>query len=114
MIATELREFDRHLTDVRGLSPTTRYSRVMRVRAFLLDLFGTRPIRLSKLGRMNVVSFMARHTANWKPSSKHIVVTLTPNIHDFLSFYRREPADVVPTPSRILLALDRSCPKSSA
>jgi site-specific recombinase XerD len=74
-IVTDLRDFERHLTDVRGLSPTTRYARLKRVRAFLLDIFGARPIRLDQLRRAHIVGFMARYTAHWKPSSKQCVAS---------------------------------------
>ena len=36
-ISHDLREFERHMTEVRGLAPITRYTRVARVRGFLLD-----------------------------------------------------------------------------
>lgn len=75
MIVAELREFDRYLTEVRGLSQTTRYSRVIRVGAFLLDLFGVRRIRLDTLHRADIVGFVARYTANWKPQSKQCVAS---------------------------------------
>jgi site-specific recombinase XerD len=74
-IVAELHEFDRYLIEVRGLSQTTRYSRVIRVRAFLLDLFGSRRIRLDTLDRADIVRFMARYTANWKPQSKQCVAS---------------------------------------
>ena len=74
-IIAELQEFDRHLIDVRGLSQTTRYSRVIRVRAFLLAIFGSRRIRLDTLHRADIVGFMARYTANWKPQSKQCVAS---------------------------------------
>lgn len=74
-IVAELRDFERHLIDVRGLAPTTRYARLRRVRAFLLDRFGARPIRLDKLGRTDVLGFMASYTVNWKPVSKRCVAS---------------------------------------
>lgn len=73
MIVAELREFDNYLTDVRGLCQTTRYARMIRVRAFLLELFGHRRIRLDTLRRADIVGFMARYTANWRPQSKQCV-----------------------------------------
>jgi Phage integrase, N-terminal SAM-like domain len=74
-IVAELREFDRYLIDVRGLAQTTRYSRVIRVRAFLLDLFADRRIQLETLHRADIVGFMARSTAKWKPPSKQRMVS---------------------------------------
>lgn len=69
-ISHDLCEFERHMTEVRGLVPVTCNVRVTRVRAFLLDRFGVRPIRLSSLRRQDVIGFFAKSTANWKPSSK--------------------------------------------
>jgi integrase/recombinase XerD len=74
-IVAELREFDRYLIDIRGLSQTTRYARMIRVRAFLLELFGDRRIRLDTLRRADIVGFMARYTANWRPQSKQCVAS---------------------------------------
>jgi integrase/recombinase XerD len=69
-IVHDLCAFERHLAEVRGLAPVTCYARVVRVRAFLLDRFGSRKIQLSTLRRSDVIGFMARYTADWKPSSK--------------------------------------------
>ena len=74
-ITNELRDVERHLAEVCGLSPTTRYARSRHVRAFLLDQFGARPLRLSRLRRSDVVDFLARYTADWKPQSKQCVVS---------------------------------------
>lgn len=99
-IVIDLRDFERHLTDVRGLAPTTRYSRVARVRAFLLDLFGARPIRLDTLRRSDVVGFMARYTAHWKPISKQCVAS------SLRSYFRYKAISGQPT-AGLIAALPR-------
>lgn len=99
-IVADLHEFELHLSDVRGLAPTTRYSRVARVRAFLLDLFGVRPIRLDTLRRSDIVGFMARYTANWKPVSKQCVAS------SLRSYFRFKAISGQPT-SSLIAALPR-------
>ena len=69
-IVRDLQKFERYLADVRGLTPVTCDTRVNRVRSFLLDRFGSGGIRLNILRRNDVIGFMGRYTANWKPSSK--------------------------------------------
>jgi len=90
-IVAELREFDRHLIDVRGLSQTTRYARAIRVRAFLLELFWDQRVRLDKLHRADIVGFMARYTHNWKPQSKQCVAS------SLRSYFRFKAISGVPT-----------------
>ena len=72
-IVTELRAFDVYLTDVRGLSPITRYQCALRVRSFLLEHFKSGPITMGKLGRRDIVRFLARYTLHWSPQSKPAV-----------------------------------------
>lgn len=69
-INTELQDFEHYLTEVCGLAPATCYTRLRRVRAFLLDLFGSRPIRWSAITRQHIAHFMARHTTSWTISSR--------------------------------------------
>lgn len=69
-IVTELRAFDVYLTDVRGLTPITRYQCALRVRSFLLEHFKSGPIAIGQLGRGDIVRFLARYTLHWSPQSK--------------------------------------------
>jgi integrase/recombinase XerD len=69
-ISTELRGFDAYLSDVRGLTPITRYQCALRVRRFLLEYFESGPIIVRKLDRRDIVRFLARYTLRWSPQSK--------------------------------------------
>ena len=69
-IDKELQDFTRHLIQVCGLSPETCRTRVGRVRAFLLEQFGTHAVRLSTLDRDDIARFMRRNSARWKPVSQ--------------------------------------------
>ena len=68
-ITTELEAFDRHLVDVRGLCESTRSTRLHHARDFLIDRFGTRPIRISMLTPPDVHRFMRSYTVGWAPAS---------------------------------------------
>jgi site-specific recombinase XerD len=71
-IVTELQAFDAYLTEVRGLTPITRYQRALRVRSFLLEHFKSGPIAVGELGRRDIVRFLARYTLHWSPQSKPV------------------------------------------
>ncbi len=68
-IAAEFEDFDRHLSNVRGLATSTRVVRLRHVRDFLTSCFGTGPATLTALAPTDVASFMARYTAGWAPGS---------------------------------------------
>lgn len=74
-IATELEGFDRHLTEVRGLVPTTRSVRLRHLRDFLTHSFGAGSLHLNRLGPSDVIRFIADYTADWAPASIHAVTT---------------------------------------
>ena len=69
-IGTELDEFVRFLTDVRGVAAPTQRARFLHVRAFLRDRFANEPIWLDSLKPAQVADFVLRYAANWTPASK--------------------------------------------
>jgi integrase/recombinase XerD len=68
-IARELVEFKRHLIEVRGLSDSTCTVQLRHVHEFLVDHFGTSPVRISKLIPPDVVRFVMRRTHGLAPST---------------------------------------------
>ena len=68
-IEHELIEFDRRLTDVRGLAPSTRSGHLRRLKDFLIDCFGVGAIRLHKVKPKDVADFVERYTADRSPGS---------------------------------------------
>lgn len=68
-IERELADFDRYLTEVRGVSVTTRATRLHHLRDFLIDRFGTRTVNLNTLTPTDIARFMRRYTAGWAPAS---------------------------------------------
>lgn len=68
-IAREIHRFDRYLTQVCGLKPTTCAARLKVARAFLLDQFAAEQIRMSALKPADVICFMRKYTQGWKASS---------------------------------------------
>jgi integrase/recombinase XerD len=82
-INNELQGFEHYLTEVCGLAPATCYSRMCRVRAFLLDRFGAGPVRWSNVKREDIARFMARYTADWTISSKQ---TTGSSLRSYLRF----------------------------
>lgn len=68
-IAAELKEFERHLVEVRGLAASTCAVRLRHLLDFLADCFGTDSIRTSMLAPTDVARFMSRYTAGWAPGS---------------------------------------------
>jgi site-specific recombinase XerD len=68
-ISAELEDFDRHLTEVRGLCATTRSTRLHHVRDFLLEHFRVGRVELKKLDAADIARFIRRYTAGWRPAS---------------------------------------------
>jgi site-specific recombinase XerD len=68
-IDRELADFDRYLIEVRGVSVTTRATRLRHLRDFLIDQFGTRAVNLNTLRPEDIAHFMRRYTAGWAPAS---------------------------------------------
>jgi len=68
--AAELEAFDRHLDEVRGLSPATRLARLRYVGAFLNERFsGSDIVQLCVITPVQVAAFVERYTAGWTPGS---------------------------------------------
>ena len=82
-INKELQGFEHYLTEVCGLAPATCYSRLRRVRAFLLDRFGAGPVSWSGVKRKDGARFIARYTAGWAVSSKR---TTGSSLRSYLRF----------------------------
>jgi integrase len=68
-IASELKDFDRHLYEVRGLAECTRAARLGYVRHFLIDRFGKGPINVAVLTPHDIASFMDRYTVRLAPGT---------------------------------------------
>lgn len=68
-ITAELSEFDRYLTDVRGLAVDTRSVRLRYLRDFLNEHFCRRPLQLDLLTPANIANFIMHYTAGWAPGS---------------------------------------------
>jgi len=72
-IVAELCEFDRYLTDVRGLCAVTRQAHVTRVRKFLLSHFGDGDVQIETMTAAKIMQYIMKITAGWKPSSVNAV-----------------------------------------
>jgi len=70
-ISDESHRFEHYLTQVCGLKPATCNDRLKHVRAFLLDRFAARSIRISVLKPADVIRFLSEYTKRWGASSKH-------------------------------------------
>jgi site-specific recombinase XerD len=68
-IAAELEDFDRYLTEARGLASVTRSVRLRHLRDFLRDSFGSGPVELSSLEPAEISRFIEHYTAGWAPAS---------------------------------------------
>jgi site-specific recombinase XerD len=82
-INRELQDFEHYLTEVCGLAPATCYTRSRRVRAFLLERFGTGPLRWSAVKRQHIARFMLKHTKSWTTSSKQAAAS---SLRSYLRF----------------------------
>jgi site-specific recombinase XerD len=90
-INRELQDFEQYLTHICGLAPATCYTRLRRVRAFLLEQFGTGPLRWSAVRHQDVARFMVKHTAGWTTSSKQ---TAGSSLRSYLRFKALSGASV--------------------
>jgi len=90
-INRELQDFEHYLTEICGLAPATCYTRLRRVRAFLLEQFGTRPLRWSAVKRQHIARFMVKHTGSWATSSKK---TASSSLRSYLRFKALSGASV--------------------
>ena len=69
VIEAELRDFDHHLSDVRGLALSTRAVRLRHLQDFLTEYFGDSRIRIATLAPPDISTFMQRYTAGLAPGS---------------------------------------------
>jgi len=72
-VAEELRSFALYQEHVCGLTQATRDVARHRIRAFLLDCFGSRAIRIDTLTHTDVMRFLTRYTANCTPRSRSVI-----------------------------------------
>jgi integrase/recombinase XerD len=68
-IAREVADFDHHLSEVRGLSDSTRYVRRRDITEFLINRFGTGKISISNLTPSDVEHFVMSRTRGLAPST---------------------------------------------
>jgi integrase/recombinase XerD len=72
-IATELRNFEHYLDEVRGLGATTRTCRLRHIRRFILEQFGVKFVSTSSLQPQDIARFITRYTEGWAPQSRQVV-----------------------------------------
>ncbi len=82
-IAREVTAFNRHLTEVRGLSDSTCDVRCRHVAEFLVDRFGGSPVDISELVPLDVSRFVLRRTRGLAPSA---VKTVGISLRSYLLF----------------------------
>lgn len=72
-VAEELNALTHYQEHVCGLTQSTREVSRLRIRAFLLECFGKRPIRITALTSKDVARFIAGYTANCTPRSRGVI-----------------------------------------
>jgi integrase/recombinase XerD len=82
-IDAELAIFTRYMTEVRGLSESTRHVRRRHIGEFLADCFHEQPIEISKIAPADVVRFVMRRTRGLTPGS---VKSVGGSLHSYLRF----------------------------
>lgn len=68
-IAGELKDFESHMSHVRGLADLTRHSYLRFVEDFLLELFRRKPVKVTALQPCDIARFVERRTVGYKPIS---------------------------------------------
>src|SRR6185437_2318245 len=68
-----LQAFEHYQEHVCGLTQATREGSRNRVRAFLLECFGNKPIRIGNLRENDVKRFFTRYTASWTARSRSVI-----------------------------------------
>lgn len=79
----ELRDFERYLTQVCGLSFVTCTYRLKHIRHFLVSRFGTGPIAVSALAPRDIARFMAKYAGRWTPQSQQVIAS---SVQSYLRF----------------------------
>jgi integrase len=72
-IEEELRRFDAHMHDVKGLAVTTRTQRLHILRSFLLASHGSGSGKIPSLDADRLRRFFARRLAAWSPASAQVL-----------------------------------------
>lgn len=72
-VAVELEEFGEYLSNVCGLAPITRDSRIQHVGTFLVREFGTQTPVLSQLSLAQLDTFFAELSSHFRPASLRVV-----------------------------------------
>ena len=73
LIRNEVATFRQHLTEVRGLQPTTIDTRVYHVNDFLSKQFGSQPLDIEQLKPTDIMAYIKDRTKGWKPGSIKVV-----------------------------------------
>jgi hypothetical protein len=79
-------DFGRYLSAERGLSPATLDNYLPIVRRFLIERFGSKPMRLDELRPVDIHRFIVRHAQTGSRRSAQLMVTL----RSFLAFCNSE------------------------
>lgn len=75
--------FDEYLQNTCGLSPATRLYRRRYATQFLVELFGSAPIRVRELRPKQIIEFVARHAERRRPGSAQVMAS---SLRSFLRF----------------------------
>lgn len=111
-IRKELVAFRHHLTDVRGLQPTTCDARVHYVTEFLTKQFGSQPVALQQLKPTNIVSFLEDRTKGWKPGSIKVVIGALSSYLRFKAIHGTSTTKLVAALPRVAQWRQASLPKA--
>lgn len=113
-IDVELREFDLHLREVRGLSDLTRDCYQRQLRPLLAELFADRPIRISQLEPKDIADAVRRCTEGYKPASIKSVNTALRSYFAFKTLHGEQTARLSAALPRVALWRLSKLPKMLA
>jgi integrase/recombinase XerD len=83
------RDFGRHLSSERGLSPATLCNYLPVVRSFLIERFDGKPMQFDELRPVDIQGFVVRHAQTGSRRSAQLMVTA---LRSFLRFLRQRGA----------------------
>src|ERR1700733_8452780 len=84
------RDFGRHLSSERGLSPATLCNYLPVVRSFLIERFDGKPMQFDELRPVDIQGFVVRHAQTGSRRSAQLMVTA---LRSFLRFLRQRGRD---------------------
>jgi site-specific recombinase XerD len=73
VVRNELAAFRHHLTEIRGLQPSTCDTRVQHVSDFLMSQFAGQPVSIEQLKPTDIMDYVMHRTKSWKPGSIKVV-----------------------------------------